>query len=525
MTDELAKIDRWNSEPFYNVNIDRYYSLPFSYTADTSSRDLVELVGNIWNSFPEEARQKINPIGPRSTRSGLPTLRLIIVQLFGVWVTDPTQALATPRGNNLKVKSIYNPKSINPEKLRAVLDALEANNYIDTIAHSHSDNPNQKNTTSRARATKKLQELLSNLNTTEFDIIEDPNTPLVKLNEFDVDPETGDQLKTKHPVEYDQTLPHVVEMVKVLRAYNNLLNRTHIHLANIDKPYITRIEKKTGKEINVQITNASKTVRRVFSRGKWDCFGRFSGGFWQRVGDKDENPYRRNIRINNETTVELDYSSLHPNILTVEAGLEPLEDVYTLGYQVDEQFDQLQQRQIIKGLVLNLLNAQELDAALDAFTYKQPTRHTFKSLKKAQFYAYVEAFKSKHPHLTDKIGNDEGIRLMFIDSQIMNAIIDKATTKDVPILTVHDSVICREKDEPYVRKLMREATKQVVGVELNFDVNRESVNKAISSQIFRDRDYTDRLLQNAIETSPMKTTDYHDNHWKKFQKHIKKCKM
>ena len=197
MTDEFAKIDHWNSELFYNVNIDRYHSLPFSYTADTSSRDLVELVGNIWNSFPEETRQKINPIGPRSTRSGLPTLRLIIVQLFGVWVTDPTQALATPRGNNLKVKSIYNPKGINPEKLRAVLDALEANNYIDTIAHSHSDNPNQKNTTSRARATKKLQELFSNLNTTEFDIIEDPNTPLVKLNEFDVDPETGDKLKTK----------------------------------------------------------------------------------------------------------------------------------------------------------------------------------------------------------------------------------------------------------------------------------------------------------------------------------------
>ena len=128
----------------------------------------------------------------------------------------------------------------------------------------------------------------------------------------------------------------------------------------------------------------------------------------------------------------------------------------------------------------------------------------------------MNTFKKKHPHLADKIGNDEGIRLMFIDSQIMNAIIDKATTKDVPILTVHDSVICREKDEPYVRKLMREATKQVVGVELNFDVNRESVNKAISSQIFRDRDYTDRLVRHAMETSPMKATDYHNNHWKKF---------
>ena len=258
----------------------------------------------------------------------------------------------------------------------------------------------------------------------------------------------------------------------------------------------------------------------IFSRGRWDCFGRFSGGFWQRVGDREEAPYRRNIRINNEPTVELDYSSLHPNILTVEAGLEPLKDVYTLGYQVDKKFDQEQQRQIMKGLVLNLLNATKLDAALDAFTYKQPTGHPFKRLKKAQFYAYVDAFKTKHPHLADKIGNDEGIRLMFIDSQIMNIIIEKATIQDVPILTVHDSVICREKDEPYVRTLMREATKQVIGVELNFDVNRESVHKAIRSKTYRDRDYTKDLIEHAIQTTPKHVSKYHQEHWQKFQQHL-----
>ena len=174
----------------------------------------------------------------------------------------------------------------------------------------------------------------------------------------------------------------------------------------------------------------------------------------------------------------------------------------------------------MKGLVLNLLNATNLDAALDAFTYKQPTGHPFKRLKKTQFYAYVDAFKTKHPHLTDKIGNDEGIRLMFIDSQIMNIIIEKTTTQEVPILTVHDSVICREKDEPYVRKLMREATKQVVGVELNFDVNRQSVNKALSSNTFRDRDYTKNLLEHAIQTTPKQVTQYHLDHWKKFQQHL-----
>ena len=509
-----------NDMAFFDTAIDRYHSVAFSYTAHTTNHDLIECVESVWCSFPEETRVEINPVGPNSKALGLPTLRLIVIQLFSVWITDPTLALATPRGNDFKVKSIYNPKGINPEKVRAVLDALEANNYIDTIAHSHSDNPNQKNTTSRARASKKLQELFNTLNTTEFDMIEDPNTPLVKLNEFDVDPVTGDQLRSKHPVEYDQTLPHVAEMVKVLRAYNDLLSRTHIHLANIDKPYITRVEKKTDKEINVQISNASKTVRRVFSRGRWDCFGRFSGGFWQRVGDREEAPYRRNIRINNEPTVELDYSSLHPNILTVEAGLEPLEDVYTLGHQVDKKFGQEQQRQIIKGLVLNLLNAKTRKLAFSAFRNQKQTGHPFKKLTDAKLEAFTTALTKKHPHLADKIGNDEGIRLMFIDSQIMNIIIENATTQDVPILTVHDSVICREKDEPYVRKLMSEATKQVVGVELNFDVNRETVHKAIRSKTFRDRDYTKDLLEHAIQTTPKHVSEYHQEHWQKFQQHL-----
>lgn len=194
-------------------------------------------------------------------------------------------------------------------------------------------------------------------------------------------------------------------MTKVLRAYNDLLQRTHIHLANIDKPNITRIG-KDGKNNQIQITHASKTVTRVFSRNDWECYGRFTGGFWQRVGDKDTDvtPYRRHIRINNEPTFELDYSSLHPNILTVEAGLDPIEDVYTLGHQVVEQFNQTDQRIILKGLILNLLNAKSHKAAYGAFKYDQKAGHPFKALTIKQFDKYVEAIINKHPHLERSLG-------------------------------------------------------------------------------------------------------------------------
>ena len=150
----------------FDTPIDRHHSVAFSNTAHTTNHDLIELSVSVWDSLPEETRAKINPVGPNSKALGLPTLRLIVVQLFNVWITDPTQALATPRGNDLKVKSIYNPKGINPEKVRDVLDALKINNYIDTIAHSHSDNPNHKSTTSRAIASKKLQKLFRTLTTT-----------------------------------------------------------------------------------------------------------------------------------------------------------------------------------------------------------------------------------------------------------------------------------------------------------------------------------------------------------------------
>ena len=508
-----------------NQPIDRYHSSSFDYSTHTNSKALSDAIKSIWLSLPSDTRAAIDPVGRNAKKAGLPTLEVVVLQLFRLWITEPERCLATPRGNSLKAKSIYNPKGINPEKLRMVLNALEANGFTETIAHSHSDNPAHTNTTSRIRGSKQLFRLFEEIDASEFDITEDPNTPLVKLNKFDLDPRTGEPKKTKlgqkitKPEEFDLKLPHVVQMTEVLRAYNDLLRRTHISLANIDKPYIIRTNNK-GETQNIKITSASKTVRRVFSRNDWECYGRFTGGFWQRVGDKDtdETPYRRHIRINDEPTVELDYSSLHPNILTVEAGLDPIDDVYTLGHQVVEQYDQTQQRLILKGLMLNLLNAKNHKAAYGAFRYDQATGHPFKNLKEEQFNKYVQAIINKHPHLEQSLGADQGVRLMFIDSQIIEQIIILATTSNIPILTVHDSVICKEQDEPNIRKFMKQATMKILGVELSFDVNRTSVSKAIASKTFRDKDFTSRLFDFAVTNSPTKATNYHKQQWERFQR-------
>ena len=191
--------------------------------------------------------------------------------------------------------------------------------------------------------------------------------------------------------------------------------------------------------------------------------------------------------------------------------------MYTLGYQVDDQFDQTQQRLILKGLMLTLLNAADQEAAYGAFRYDQPKGHPFKSLKREQFKKYVEAIITKHPHLEKSLGADQGVRLMYIDSQIIEDIIKRATNQNKTILTVHDSVICRETDELFVRDWMKEATKNVLGVELGFDVNRQTVPKALASNSFRDIDFTSRLFDYASGHEAYQSTDYHKQQWDRFQ--------
>ena len=514
---------------FYDYPIDRDHSQTFSLVQDTEDESLLGLVDTVWNSFPEKTRGTIDPSGSNAAnKKGKMHLRLVVVQLFGVWVVDHARALNLPTSHNQLVESVYNPKRISPKKLRRVLKALIDNSYVTKINHSNPRNGNTgARTEKRIRADKRLHDLFSNLTTTEFDLCEDLNTPLVKLNEFVVDPVTNKPAKDKQgkkitqPKEYDTNLSHVIEMVRVLKDYNQLLRRTHIHLANIDKPYITRVEKKTGKKINVQITNSNKTVRRVFSRGAWDCYGRFHGGFWQSVGDKDtdEIPYRRHIRINNEPTVELDYSSLHPNMIRVENDLSPAEDIYTIGYQVLDRFDQNEQRNIIKGLVLNLLNADDIDGAYSAFRRRNVT-NKFGKITNDQCHKLVEAIRKLQPELADKFGKDRGVDLMFKDSQVIEQIIILATTNNIPVLTVHDSVICRERDEEALRSFMKIATYKILSAQLSFDINRTSMMRTVQSTQQKDKKLFDGLYHEALEQRLQEPTTYHIRHWEKFQTYM-----
>ena len=182
-------------------------------------------------------------------------------------------------------------------------------------------------------------------------------------------------------------------------------------IASLKEPHIIREKRnKTTKKIEDQIipiNQNNKFVKRIFSRGEWVADGRFYRGFWQQVGSK----YRQHIRINGQATVELDYSSLHPNILLVEQGYPPSKDVYTLSKEpIVQRFDLNKQRSIIKMAVLMLLNADSIDKAYSALrkSYETPKGKPLdprSTITKHEFNLYREALINKHPPLEGLLGN------------------------------------------------------------------------------------------------------------------------
>ena len=155
-----------------------------------------------------------------------------------------------------------------------------------------------------------------------------------------------------------------------VQQYNKLLEKTFIDIQSVDKP--ARIELPEGKSrrrsnrrVFVNITHHDKFVRRIFNNKSFSDGGRFYGGWWQRIDSK----FRKDIRMNNSPTVEIDYSALHVILAYSEAGIDYWQttnkDPYDLPVRGVNNPEHC--RDITKLFLLLSLNASDEQALYKAF--------------------------------------------------------------------------------------------------------------------------------------------------------------
>lgn len=220
-------------------------------------------------------------------------------------------------------------------------------------------------------------------------------------------------------------------------------------------------------------------TKRIFNESL-DYGGRFYGEYSTYTSVQ-----RAKFRIDTDPVVELDYKSIHFNMLYALEGIQFVGDAYSIpGYE----------RSVVKAASLRLLNSENVSAfkrnvtksgstkvKLQFATWKDKLlRNGFRPgmelehKKPPSIRGFIEgmpdgikgddlfnAISERHSLIAHHFGQEKiGLKLQYLDSQVIASAILKASRNKIPVVPIHDSLVCRERDKHEVERIMAESYKE-----------------------------------------------------------------
>ncbi len=271
----------------------------------------------------------------------------------------------------------------------------------------------------------------------------------------------GDGERTLHrePIDYRDTA--------ATRRHRDALRSFNAFLANAQITF-------DGGPDETRVDPFDRTLRRRFvilaeQAERFDQGGRLFGGFWQGLPKAN----RRDIRIDGEQVVELDYGTMFTRLAYAEVGAMPPEgDLYAIpelaGYRSGVKmamntllFDGGPRRSWPKELGVGV--GTDADAAADPvsaarYDARLPQGWTVKRTK--------EAILRVHPHLKNAWGRRLGYALMFRESEILMAVLQHLAATGIPALGLHDGLIVPASRATTAREVMERKAMELAGVSI-----------------------------------------------------------
>ena len=256
--------------------------------------------------------------------------------------------------------------------------------------------------------------------------------------------------------EYENT-PVTNLMRNRLSAYNSLIFQTNIRLKR---------SKKINEYLELKPTNFNDTeYHRVFNDSSFELGGRFYDPWWVTLS-KDA---RKNITLNGEKTIELDYSSIGIHLLYSQENLNYYDlngnnsDPYTLkGIDPEE-------REVNKKIITFALNmSPEGRHRKFVYTVRKKIKKTndersilgIKKLLKVptprEVHKRLRIFKKENVPIEHHLFTSVGTKLQFKDSCIAESVIERMVSMRIPVLVIHDSFIVQYRNRKLLRGLMND---------------------------------------------------------------------
>lgn len=198
-----------------------------------------------------------------------------------------------------------------------------------------------------------------------------------------------------------------------------------------------------------RVDPTDRSLRRVFTMGRFDHGGRAFGGFWQKL-----NKYERRcwIKIDGEPVVNLDYSQMAVRMLYGLSGVEP---AFEDGYRVPLYE---KNRDGVKTVFNSLL-----------FMKKPPVRMP-RGVGElfgpgARIKEVIGALEVFHRPIRGQFYTGVGHRLQFTESQIIITALLRLRELGVVALPVHDALVAKASEKDLVKEVMEQAFSHHAGIQ------------------------------------------------------------
>jgi len=404
----------------------------FDITLDLSGKQSWKLVDKILLDF----KHKINP---KYLKFYIKQLRTTLANLFRVnSISEDLYVFYSRDRGYYKKSKKYNPNGISFRPLIFLVDNLKEHGWIKHIKGRYKKEI-EKGKRSRMCPSNKLIQAFKDYEVTTKHLYA-KQMDCIRLKDT----------KKKFKEYEDNSVTR--SMRAKLHAYNNLLHRTNIKLTR---------NKKVSNYLEIKPTNFNnKEYHRIFNDGSFELGGRFYGPWWVNLS-KD---IRKYITINDDKTVELDYSSLNIHLLYSEEGLnyydlnESIADPYVLkGVDRDER----DINKLIITIALNKTDKSKFVYAVKGKIEKENDKNYSLGNKKIlkvpnakEIWRRIRLFEEENNPIKHHLFTGVGKRLQFKDSCIAENIIENMVHNNIPILAIHDSFIVQQWNKSKLHKLM-----------------------------------------------------------------------
>lgn len=402
--------------------------------------------------FLEAQRGKKNRRNPQDQHRYEQLLEAVVADLAHNALLNEPVAIHLSRNQNELSKQFnrnYNPAFLNGTMLPDILDALKALFMIE-MTKGHCGPPRKDGRT--------VKQTRITAGTTFIDLLKNHR---VKIGQIESQYEGREILMLKGNAEGDEGFSPVGH------------ERDNRHLVDYEDTETSRAYRQEVVSINQWLSHAPLTIvgdvtvdirerqlRRHFSRSSFESGGRLFGGFWQPMHKVDRFP---SLRIDGREIVEHDYKTMMPRLLYghTKQSIPPTmtEDLYRIpGYE--------RSRAGIKKLFSAML-----------FDLPGKVRNTFPNHDRTGFHLddlqraggkvgpIIEAIKTAHRPVAEHFGTGLGYYLMFLESQILIAVLLELFNRGVYTLPLHDAVlVSKGKEAAHAQLVMLKIFERIAGI-------------------------------------------------------------